>query len=678
MAEIGSDTWTACPEVGDSVLSVAMSDGSENTWSVSGEDSLVFDIHNMDIGEAIGVLKQIRIACDYTMTDGAAGTVYSTDLRELYAYTGDFIFGISGTFKDNTASGTFRIDTGLVSDFDKLEFRQIGFDNSPTYSFRDDSSTVTAIAEDGTLTVTYALTWETFHPESDAYLYVEYLYKDETGGIEWDSAGSVRLEVLPDSFTAPTLESVSVGSGNRIPFTVTVNDGTKYGDLTAVLQRWNGSGYGDFAGGMGAVSTVKLAKGDGTAKWDAGSSGDGLIADPAAENGFDFVRVEIGYTDAKGQEQVIDSAPMVVYKGNYVEPYEDDDHICRYVGDGFFYACFRADPELVDPEKVETIGLSVTDGDGKDILIEAEDFTYDKKTGIVSIYGEVEVDETVDETDPPVATVAVELLYADEEAGPVTVEWHGASSLELVLYLPEYVEPELISYDLVDNGSGDPKLWMPFTVKMNDAETVTATLYWSSSETGSYNVCDAASGTVTLTHDNTADPVENWTTTVSGDCLSSGVAIPDGYPGAVGWFYIVFSYTMPDGWTGNLYTANALPKYTGSFFTQWPDTTVVLLAGDGSFESYWMINSQLAPKTGGVTVCSIRLVPDGDDPAVVLPTDSAEIFNDTESGSAGVSVSATGLDINYSLSWKLELTLRYQDGQIDWTSAVTVPVLRLS
>ena len=98
MADIGSDTWTDCPNVGDSVLAVTMADGTENTWSVGKEDSLVFDIHYMDIGDVIGVLKRIRIACDYTMTDGASGTVYSTDLRELYAYTGDFITGVSGTF----------------------------------------------------------------------------------------------------------------------------------------------------------------------------------------------------------------------------------------------------------------------------------------------------------------------------------------------------------------------------------------------------------------------------------------------------------------------------------------------------------------------------------------------------------------------------------------------------
>lgn len=197
MADLGSDSWSGCSGGVDSVLSMTMPEGTESTWSVDIEMPLMFDILDLDLEGAEGMFKNIRIACDYTLTDGSAGTVYSTDLQDLYVYKGTFITGISGTLHDNTATGTFKINTGFVSDFGMLEFRKVNYDNSPNYSASYDSSIVSSIAEDGTVTVTYPLTWETFNPEEEAHLYLEYCFTDGTDIIYWVSAGSVTLEVIP-------------------------------------------------------------------------------------------------------------------------------------------------------------------------------------------------------------------------------------------------------------------------------------------------------------------------------------------------------------------------------------------------------------------------------------------------------------------------------------------------
>ena len=669
-ADIGSENWQDCPSIGNSTVSLSYG-GTEATWS---GDWLLFDVYQMDLGGAEGMMKQVRIAVDYSLPDGSKGTVYSTDCSRLFAYTGNYITSVSSSYSSNTVSCTFRINTDLVMDLSKLELVLLTLtsmepDSSNIRNILNDAD-VTAFANDGTFTVTYPLSGETLKPEDRNELVVAFDYEDYNGSILWYSTASAALEVTASPFAAPVLDSANVEKSasagySYVPFAVTVNDGTKYGDLTATLQHWNGSAFTTFAGGSDAVGTLTLPQNDSTAAWTTSSSGSCLIADLAADNSYDFVRVTVGYTDDSGQAVTLTGDPMVIYKGNYVTPVEKDS---RYVGDNYIEVYFQVDPDLVRLANVETVSLTVTDSNGSEVVFNDEEFLLDKDTGLMYIYGEVEYEGSDTDTEPPTVTVRVDLLYTDSDVGPVKLEWAGSSSLDIPLVFAEYVPPELISFDLTSGGSDSAVFRMPFNLLMNDAESVTAAIYWSASKNGTYSLLDAPNGTVTLTHDNTTDPVDYWVTSSSGEVLLGNVPWSDDLPGAIGWFKILFTYTMPDGMTDSFFTDYAIPKWAGSFFDY--ASSLIGYAPGNYIDSTWNAYPQLTPSQNLVTVQSVRLVPNESDVSEVLPQ-SGDISLTAEDGYYYVTINDPELD---NVSWKLELTMNYSDGEINWTASQTVPV----
>lgn len=466
-ADIGSEDWEDCPMLGESVLTAVFS-GDDTYWAC---EDLMFDIYTLEYKEAIGLMKQARILVEFTYLDGREDSVSSAELDSLFVYSGEYVHTVSSSYENGVITCTFRIDTGLVFDLTKLEMTQLTLTRyrvGEYYNMQDimGDAEISEFTGDGTFTVTYTPA-EPLDPDDYNDVTVAFDYTDHNGFIYWYSAGSAYLDV-PVTFTAPTLDSTSViqaGDGfSFIPITVTVADGTMYGDLTAVLEHWNGSGYELFEEDSGemTVNSISLDRLDSTVSWVTGpASDDCLIAELSAPEGFGFFRVSLQYVDDTGLTQFIYSEPFVVYKGTYLLPDEEES---MDVGDGFFYATYLIDPDAVDPEKVETVEFTATSVGGADILIELEWFEIHADTGVVSVRGRISY-EGIGTDGYFIATV--KLLYTDTEAGPVTVEWEAESSVE--------IENEYgFSVGIPPKGSGakignvDPILCVTFTLLVND------------------------------------------------------------------------------------------------------------------------------------------------------------------------------------------------------------------
>ena len=669
-ADPGSGAWSDCPANGKSVLTASYS-GAGETWACS---ELSFDVFYLDLGDEIGMMKQVRIAVDYTLTDGRAGTVYSTDCGSLFAYTGEYILPLSIRYEEDTVTAACRIDTDLIRDLNGLTLQQLTLFSSSPYAYEareiENDAVITPFAEDGSFTVTYDMGGEVLYPDKANGLIVVYSYEDYDGLVLWDSTCILDIE-MDDSFTAPTLESAGVtpdtaAGFSRAVFTAAVNDGARYGDLTASLRLWNGSGYEDFTGGPAAVGTISLPRGDSRSLWDAGPAADAcLIADLAGDKGCGIVQILLGYTDTGGQRQEIGSEPMAVYEGSFVTPVENGS---KYVGDLFFEASFLVDRSLVDPALVQRLGFTVTDSRGRSLLGETEEFTLDPETGALFIRGELSDFPAEDAEES--FTVTVQLLYVDE-SGPARLAWPGTASVSIPLTDDtEYLPPELTSAEIV---TGSP-VYLPFAIQMNDAELVSASLFESPDPgTEGFSPSSSASGTVYLYHDNLADPVETWVTTPAGECLSGSVALTGGLPGAIRWFRAEFDYTLPND--AGSFLSEAYPVWVGSFFEPMPGQAADYYPAENRLTASWAIYRELAPKPETVRVISVRLLPDSPSlDAIVLPKDCVSIDGSGTERYYTAALSAAGLAPEPGAEYALELTMNVSDGAVSWTAVRTVRV----
>jgi hypothetical protein len=675
-ADIGSENWTDCPSLGESVLT-SQFNGGDTHWSC---EEIMFDVFDLEIREPIGLMKRARIAVDYTLTNGNTGTVYTTDLDELFIYKGEFIREVSVSFDGTTIVANYRIDTDLVLDISKLTLRELTVirirpDISYDYWNIENEAVITPFAADGSFTVTYNTGDIELLPDDLCYIGIGYDYFDHEGFIEWNSYCSMSFDA-PAPFVSPTVTNTSAeesdgGGYSYIPFTVSVGDGTEYGQLTAYLERWNGSDYELFSEGSGpsTVNTLSLAQGDPSDEWTTAPSGDCFIADLAEENGFGFFRVALRYIDDAGAEQTAYGEPLAVCKGSFVTPVEDESFS---VGDGYFYAGFFADPELVDLSKVETVEFTAQTLSGEDILLELEWFTLDPSTGEVSVRGQV--NEPLAGSDGRFVA-AVKLRYNDADAGPVSVEWTCVSSIEIGLDIPEWGYPaSFVSVEVVPDPSDNPSFQFTFVVSMNDAESVTAKLYYVEGINGwDIEECDPEFGTVVLTHDNIADPVAYWSTSAYVDCLSYTVSLPDGLPGTFCWFSIELESTMPGGEVSYEYSRD-MAAFCGTFFeTQYYYGNYNPI--EQSFNCRWLIYPELAPNIEELSVNSIKLVPQsGLFPTIVIPNESLSFTEGTDGDPHMAYLSLDELELSSETDWLIELTMTCGNEQFTWTRTSSSPI----
>ena len=189
-------SWNDCPERGDTVRTLTWS-GTGSSW----EGELAYDILDLDLGNALGWLWQTRIVCSYTLTDGTAGTVLSTDIGELYAYKGDYAEGVSAELRNGVLTATYKVDRTLVLDTspEKLEVVDVTLWTGDGYfDWWDitDKATISPVASDGTITVTYTLDGEPVTPGKECRLSMQLLYNDKDGAItDWGSWADATFEI---------------------------------------------------------------------------------------------------------------------------------------------------------------------------------------------------------------------------------------------------------------------------------------------------------------------------------------------------------------------------------------------------------------------------------------------------------------------------------------------------
>ena len=341
------------------------------------------------------------------------------------------------------------------------------------------------------------------------------------------------------------------------------------------------------------------------------------------------------------------------------------------VGDGYFYAYFTIDPDLVDLEKVEVVEFTAKNLSGESILVQIEECELDTGSGELSAFGEI--DEAL-ASDEGYFIAAVKLRYTDPAVGPVPVEWVCEPSIEISLYLPEWYPPSFISASAEPDPSDNPNFTVSFVLLMNDAEAVTARLYYSEGVSNwNYTECDPEYGIVELSFDNTENPSAYWYSAANGENFFYSLSLPDTLPGAFFWFNIEFECTMPEGEVCYIYSSD-IPAFCGSFFEP-QNWTGYYNPPEQSFNCGWNIYRELAPDISDVSVESIKLVPVSDGfSTVVIPNDELVIAESDGNGSYYAHLALDGLELSSETEWTIELTMTCSNGQYTWTRTSSAPV----
>ncbi|MBR2591724.1 MAG: hypothetical protein IKD62_02015, partial [Oscillospiraceae bacterium] len=105
---ITAELWSYSPYSGMKPLSgyELTYSGSDETW----KGQFVFDASELDPEEASGVLMEMYIFCDYTLSNGREGTADSRDIGKIYSYKGGFLSAESATLSGNKLTAVYRLD----------------------------------------------------------------------------------------------------------------------------------------------------------------------------------------------------------------------------------------------------------------------------------------------------------------------------------------------------------------------------------------------------------------------------------------------------------------------------------------------------------------------------------------------------------------------------------------
>lgn len=178
--------------------------GSTRTYSGSSPNwagTIAYDMFSVDMGTEPGVLREMRVVCDYTMKNGATGTIYSTSCGSIWSYGGDYLSPVSAELRDGKLTAKFQVDTGLILDLSKVTPTELVlWSGSETYDLLGKAE-ITGPEADGSVTVSYTLNGETLNPLVYNDLDLKLNYKDMGGAIDWSCVSLVQFDV----HTAPTL-----------------------------------------------------------------------------------------------------------------------------------------------------------------------------------------------------------------------------------------------------------------------------------------------------------------------------------------------------------------------------------------------------------------------------------------------------------------------------------------
>ncbi len=168
--------------------------GTDSTWT----DQFIYDIYSVNIGDAIGVLNEMRVVCDYTLMNGEKGSIYSDDVSDIYSYKGEYLEGVSSEIDDGKLTASFRVDKDLVLDMSpsKLKIVQLNLWRGGQYRDIDNIANITGPDTDGIITIEYTLAdyerdWDGVY---DLILVLD--YTDKNGKIDWESV-AIEADIVP-------------------------------------------------------------------------------------------------------------------------------------------------------------------------------------------------------------------------------------------------------------------------------------------------------------------------------------------------------------------------------------------------------------------------------------------------------------------------------------------------
>ena len=317
-ADIGSGNWETCPSDGDSMIWVYHSP-SESVWH---SEDLILDTAALDLKGAMGLKKQVRLAAKYKLSDGTYGLAYSTDLRSLYIFTGDYIRGESAEMQDGKITAKFRVDKGLVPDSSKLTIVSCAMRNGEQSWELSDKAVITGSGEDGICTVSYTLNGESLDLTKHTSVALALHYQDYGGAIDWDSCGLAVFYLRG----APTLEIDLSGTegdpGYGALGILTLND-LEGGTAVFRLLCW---GYGGFLPIYSDCAELTCVPGDETGGKYYAWLYDPYLEDLSAndsEGARDKSKIVVEYTYADGTKGSLESAEFEQYGGRFVSSAND-------------------------------------------------------------------------------------------------------------------------------------------------------------------------------------------------------------------------------------------------------------------------------------------------------------------------------------------------------------------
>ena len=328
-ADIGSENWETCPTGGDSMVWVYHSP-SESVWH---SEDLILDAAALDLKGAMGLKKQVRLAAKYKLNDGTYGLAYSTDLRSLYIFTGDYVRGESAELQDGKITAKFRVDKGVISDMSKLTIVSCALRNGDQSWELSDKAEITGPGEDGICTVSYTLNGESLDLTKHASVALALNYQDYGGGIDWDSCGLAVFYLRG----APTLEVDLSGTegdpGYGALGILTLNDLEGGTAVFRLLFR----GYGGFLPIYGDYAELTCVPGDETGgkyyAWMFDQYLEDLTANDSEGDRYK-AKIVVEYTYADGTKGSLESAEFEQYGGRFVacanDPpfYYDEENKC--------------------------------------------------------------------------------------------------------------------------------------------------------------------------------------------------------------------------------------------------------------------------------------------------------------------------------------------------------------
>lgn len=337
-----------------------------------------------------GILHNVRMALDYTLTDGTEGTVYSTDVKDLYAYAGEYLSGESAEVTINAdhpygiLNAVFKIDTALVKSTaaDKLIVKSVSI--NPGY---DDDIDITDKADvifetDGTVNVTYEMNGEEPEQDGEYRVTLKLSYSDFDGAVDdWQSSADTNFD-KPVSYHAPEFENL-YSLHTRNPgideeywdmfgyfFTLNLND-AEASDLKVRLEydSYDGSAWKDVPAAADTVGSLTY-EGSGPV-WESTEADENIlvydiydIPTGEKEGMLWYVRIACDYTFPDGRTGTVYSTDnsalrkLTAYKGDYIAPVSGSFDFIRQK----IHAVYQLDTDLVkDADVISYEDSSTTD-----------------------------------------------------------------------------------------------------------------------------------------------------------------------------------------------------------------------------------------------------------------------------------------------------------------------------